>query len=171
MGWLLAVICSWPLGHSDGNWCLALCWISMLISEHGIRTDRAAVIRGYPTIEEDEWLFLVPGIFLRYTLVVFRISLFPSPETVRTHWQILRYYSFSIFFICHPKPLSFPYDSLQFLKLLLIFYQLHFKLLTSLLGKHARPLGSLRKHPQIASNMSVNHLLGGLFPVMISADG
>lgn len=39
--------------------------------------------------------------------------------------------------------------------------------MTSLLGKHARPLVRLRKHPQIASNMFMNHLLGDLFPVMI----
>lgn len=39
--------------------------------------------------------------------------------------------------------------------------------MTSLLGKHAEPLVRLRKHPQIASSMFMNHLLGGLFPVMI----
>lgn len=82
--------------------------------------------------------------------------MFPSLEVVRTHWKVL-YYSFSIFFICHLKPLSFPYVSLQFLKLLLIFYQLHFKSMTSLLGTHVGALVRLRKHPQIASSMFMNH--------------
>lgn len=57
----------------------------MLISEYGIRIDRVVVIRGYLIIEEDEWFFLVLGIFLRYIFVVFRISLFFFLEIVRIY--------------------------------------------------------------------------------------
>ena len=95
-------------------------WISRLISEHRIRTDRSGC--NYPTIKQEELIFLILGIFLKYSLGVFRVSGFPSLQIVRAHWQILLCYSFSTFCICHPKPLSFPYDSLQFLKLLLIFH-------------------------------------------------
>ena len=98
----------------------SISWISRLISEHRIRTDRSGC--NYPTIKQDELIFLILGIFLKYSLGVFRVSGFPSLQIVRAYWQILLCYSFSIFFICHPKPLSFPHDSLQFLKLLLIFH-------------------------------------------------
>ena len=56
-------------------------WISRLISEHRIRTDRSGC--NYPTIKQEELIFLILGIFLKYSLGVFRVSGFPSLQIVR----------------------------------------------------------------------------------------
>ena len=77
----------------------SISWVSRLISEHRIRTDRSGC--NYPTIKQGELIFLILGIFLKYSLVVFRVSGFPSLQIVRAHWQILLcfhfLYSLSVF--------------------------------------------------------------------------